>query len=114
MTGCEHMSEAADRQLVAPPAAGGNCPACQQCDVTLQAHVVWGVYKHLCFVCALPLLLPLCPLQDVVWRVGSSFLGPLKPDFMSVTMTSPDLYGPFWVATTLIFVTAGVYGMRVL
>lgn len=45
--------------------------------------------------------------QDVVWRVGSSFLGPLKPDFMSVTMTSPDLYGPFWVATTLIFVTAG-------
>jgi len=42
-----------------------------------------------------------------VWRVGSSFLGPLKPDFMSVTMTSPDLYGPFWVATTLIFVTAG-------
>jgi hypothetical protein len=43
-----------------------------------------------------------------MWRVGSSFLGPLKPDFMSVTMTSPDLYGPFWVATTLIFVTAGV------
>jgi hypothetical protein len=41
-----------------------------------------------------------------VWRVGSSFLGPFKPDFMEVTMTSPDLYGPFWVATTLIFVTA--------
>ncbi|GBF89718.1 hypothetical protein Rsub_02888 [Raphidocelis subcapitata] len=44
--------------------------------------------------------------KDVVWRVGSSFLGPFKPDFMEVTMTSPDLYGPFWVATTLIFVTA--------
>jgi hypothetical protein len=44
--------------------------------------------------------------QDVVWRVGSSFLGPFKPDFMDVTMTSPDLYGPFWVATTLVFVTA--------
>jgi hypothetical protein len=42
----------------------------------------------------------------VLWRVGSSFLGPFKPDFMAVTMTSPDLYGPFWVATTLIFVTA--------
>lgn len=56
-----------------------------------------------------PCLLRICAgLQDVVWRVGSSFLGPLKPDFMSVTMTSPDLYGPFWVATTLIFVTAGV------
>jgi hypothetical protein len=26
---------------------------------------------------------------------------------MAVTMSSPDLYGPFWVATTLIFVTAG-------
>jgi len=44
--------------------------------------------------------------QDVVWRVGSSFLGPFKPDFMEVTLTSPDLYGPFWVATTLVFVTA--------
>ncbi|KAI8476789.1 MAG: hypothetical protein J3K34DRAFT_516364 [Monoraphidium minutum] len=44
--------------------------------------------------------------NDVVWRVGSSFLGPFKPDFMAVTMASPDLYGPFWVATTLVFVTA--------
>ncbi|KAF8065746.1 yipf1 [Scenedesmus sp. PABB004] len=44
--------------------------------------------------------------KDVVWRVGSSFLGPFKPDFMAVTLSSPDLYGPFWVATTLIFVTA--------
>eukprot|EP00878_Enallax_costatus_P014212 GHUV01014866.1.p1 GENE.GHUV01014866.1~~GHUV01014866.1.p1 ORF type:complete len:289 (+),score=77.15 GHUV01014866.1:98-868(+) len=44
--------------------------------------------------------------KDVLWRVGSSFIGPLKPDFMAVTMTSPDLYGPFWVATTLIFVIA--------
>jgi len=44
--------------------------------------------------------------KDVLWRVGSSFLGPFKPDFMAVTMSSPDLYGPFWVATTLIFVTA--------
>jgi hypothetical protein len=49
-------------------------------------------------------------LQDVVWRVGSSFLGPFRPDFMAVTLSSPDLYGPFWVATTLIFVTAGVDG----
>lgn len=43
----------------------------------------------------------------MLWRVGSSFLGPFKPDFMAVTMSSPDLYGPFWIATTLIFVTAG-------
>lgn len=48
-----------------------------------------------------------CCFQDVLWRVGSSFIGLLKPDFMSVTMTSPDLYGPFWIATTLIFVIAG-------
>lgn len=42
-----------------------------------------------------------------MWRVGSSFVGPLRPDFMEVTMSSPDLYGPFWVVTTLVFVTAG-------
>lgn len=53
-----------------------------------------------------PTSAPSCSPQDVLWRVGSSFLGPFKPDFMEVTMTSPDLYGPFWVATTLIFVTA--------
>jgi hypothetical protein len=44
--------------------------------------------------------------SDVVWRVGSSFLGPFRPDFMEATMARPDLYGPFWIATTLVFVTA--------
>jgi len=49
--------------------------------------------------------MPLLP-QDVLWRVTSSFFGPFKPDFMATTMSNPDLYGPFWIATTLVFVTA--------
>jgi hypothetical protein len=44
--------------------------------------------------------------NDVAWRVSSSLIGPFKPDFMEVTWNRPDLYGPFWVATTLIFVIA--------
>mmetsp|Transcript_7301 Transcript_7301/g.15949 ORF Transcript_7301/g.15949 Transcript_7301/m.15949 type:complete len:386 (-) Transcript_7301:351-1508(-) len=44
--------------------------------------------------------------REVVWRVVSSFIGAFKPDFMEVTHERPDLYGPFWVATTLVVVTA--------
>lgn len=43
---------------------------------------------------------------DVLWRVGNSMIGVFRPNFMEVTMKNPDLYGPFWAATTLIFVTA--------
>lgn len=43
---------------------------------------------------------------DVLWRVGNSLIGVFRPNFMEVTMKSPDLYGPFWVATTLVFFTA--------
>jgi hypothetical protein len=39
-------------------------------------------------------------------------LGIAVAALMGVTMSSPDLYGPFWVATTLIFVTAGALVMR--
>jgi hypothetical protein len=69
----------------------------------LEAAVTLG--SEMYTVCA---ALVCCPptVQDVVWRVTSSFLGPLKPDFMATTLESPDLYGPFWVATTLVFVTA--------
>ncbi|GFR42590.1 hypothetical protein Agub_g3517 [Astrephomene gubernaculifera] len=44
--------------------------------------------------------------NDVLWRVGNSLIGVFRPNFMEVTMKNPDLYGPFWAATTLIFITA--------
>ncbi|KAG2437829.1 hypothetical protein HXX76_005448 [Chlamydomonas incerta] len=44
--------------------------------------------------------------NDVLWRVGNSMIGVFRPNFMEVTMKNPDLYGPFWAATTLIFITA--------
>lgn len=44
--------------------------------------------------------------KDVAWRVGNSLIGPFHANFMEKTWEQPDLYGPFWVATTLIFVTA--------
>lgn len=33
-------------------------------------------------------------------------IGAFRANFMLTTQEKPDLYGPFWVATTLIFVTA--------
>jgi hypothetical protein len=44
--------------------------------------------------------------SQVLNRVAHSFLGPFRPSFMAATADSPDLYGPFWVATTLVLVTA--------
>lgn len=44
--------------------------------------------------------------SQVLDRVAHSFLGPFRPSFMAATADSPDLYGPFWVATTLVLVTA--------
>ncbi|KAG2497391.1 hypothetical protein HYH03_004547 [Edaphochlamys debaryana] len=44
--------------------------------------------------------------KDVLWRVTNSMIGVFRPNFMEVTMKNPDLYGPFWTATTLIFIVA--------
>jgi hypothetical protein len=44
--------------------------------------------------------------SQVLDRVAHSFLGPFRPSFMAATADTPDLYGPFWVATTLVLVTA--------
>lgn len=44
--------------------------------------------------------------SDVAWRCGNTLLGPLRSNFLDTTHDQPDLYGPFWIATTLIFVTA--------
>jgi hypothetical protein len=49
---------------------------------------------------------PVPLLQDVFWRMTNSILGFFKADFMETTAQSPDLYGPFWIATTLVFITA--------
>jgi len=44
--------------------------------------------------------------KEVLWRVCNSFIGAVRPNFMQVTQERPDFYGPFWVCTTLVFVTA--------
>ncbi|CAK0784356.1 hypothetical protein CVIRNUC_007560 [Coccomyxa viridis] len=44
--------------------------------------------------------------QDVLIRMRDSVVGALKPDFFEKTTDNADLYGPFWIATTLVFVTA--------
>jgi hypothetical protein len=33
---------------------------------------------------------------------------PLKPDFFEISRTNPDLWGPFWIYTSLVFIIAAV------
>ena len=35
-----------------------------------------------------------------------SVIGAVKPDFLDKTAESADLYGPFWITTTLVFLSA--------
>uniref|UniRef100_A0A7N0VMS9 Protein YIP n=1 Tax=Kalanchoe fedtschenkoi TaxID=63787 RepID=A0A7N0VMS9_KALFE len=44
---------------------------------------------------------------DVLERIRDS-LFPFKGSFTEKTSTNPDLYGPFWICTTLIFVAAAI------
>lgn len=44
--------------------------------------------------------------SDVLWRLFHAVLLFFKGDFLEYVGGNPDLYGPFWVASTLIFVTA--------
>mmetsp|Transcript_20602 Transcript_20602/g.62044 ORF Transcript_20602/g.62044 Transcript_20602/m.62044 type:complete len:370 (+) Transcript_20602:203-1312(+) len=44
--------------------------------------------------------------EEVVGRITDSVIGFWKADFFEKTTDNADLYGPFWVATTLIFVSA--------
>jgi len=44
--------------------------------------------------------------SDVLKRMADSLKGPFMPNFLDNTRTNPDLYGPFWVVTTVIFITA--------
>ncbi|OWM85367.1 hypothetical protein CDL15_Pgr018991 [Punica granatum] len=45
--------------------------------------------------------------SDVVERIKDS-LFPLRGTFNEKTASNPDLYGPFWICTTLIFVAASI------
>ena len=43
--------------------------------------------------------------NDIKLRLKSSFI-PIKNDFIQIAENTPDLYGPFWIYTTLIYVIA--------
>ncbi|XP_020677215.1 protein YIPF1 homolog [Dendrobium catenatum] len=45
--------------------------------------------------------------SDVLDRIKDS-LFPFKASFAETTANNPDLYGPFWICTTLIFVAASI------
>ncbi|KAL8457065.1 hypothetical protein ACS0TY_034231 [Phlomoides rotata] len=45
--------------------------------------------------------------SDVLERIKDS-LFPFKGSFSEKTVDNPDLYGPFWICTTLIFVAASI------
>ncbi|CAA0839243.1 Integral membrane Yip1 family protein [Striga hermonthica] len=45
--------------------------------------------------------------SDVLERIRDS-LFPFRGSFSEKTASSPDLYGPFWICTTLIFVAASI------
>ncbi|KAG6588475.1 Protein YIPF1-like protein, partial [Cucurbita argyrosperma subsp. sororia] len=47
------------------------------------------------------------PQQDVLERIKDS-LFPFRGTFNERTADTPDLYGPFWICTTLIFVAASI------
>ena len=43
--------------------------------------------------------------NDIKTRIIKSFI-PIKNDFLDIVSEKPDLYGPFWIYTTLIYVIA--------
>ncbi|KAL9235045.1 hypothetical protein vseg_009845 [Gypsophila vaccaria] len=45
--------------------------------------------------------------SDVLERIKESLL-PWKGSFTELTSSNPDLYGPFWICTTLIFIAASI------
>ncbi|KAL5783674.1 hypothetical protein ACOSP7_008703 [Xanthoceras sorbifolium] len=45
--------------------------------------------------------------SDVLERIKDSLI-PFRDSFNEKTSTNPDLYGPFWICTTLIFVAASI------
>ncbi|KAF5184226.1 Yipf1-like protein, partial [Thalictrum thalictroides] len=45
--------------------------------------------------------------SDVLDRIKESLI-PFRGSFTEKTATNPDLYGPFWICTTLIFVAASI------
>lgn len=45
--------------------------------------------------------------SDVVQRIVDSVF-PLRGDFVEKTSHNPDMYGPFWICSTLVFLTAAL------
>ncbi|KAG0454842.1 hypothetical protein HPP92_023780 [Vanilla planifolia] len=45
--------------------------------------------------------------SDVLERIRESII-PFKASFTELTANNPDLYGPFWICTTLIFAAASI------
>eukprot|EP00899_Mesostigma_viride_P004913 jgi/Mesvir1/14422/Mv09804-RA.1 len=45
--------------------------------------------------------------RDVALRIKDALL-PIQGDFLTKTADKPDLYGPFWICTTLVFVSAAM------
>ena len=43
--------------------------------------------------------------NDIKTRIIKSFI-PIRNDFIDIAINTPDLYGPFWIYTTLIYVIA--------
>ena len=43
--------------------------------------------------------------SEVVFRVLNSLV-PFNPNLIEISQNNPDVYGPFWIYTTLIFVLA--------
>lgn len=40
--------------------------------------------------------------KEVLYRLVRSFL-PIPPTFLELIKNNPDMYGPFWIASTLVF-----------
>mgnify|MGYP000903969165 CR=1 FL=1 len=40
--------------------------------------------------------------QEEVWLRIVQSVKPLKPEFLRISQSNPDLYGPFWIMTTII------------
>lgn len=46
--------------------------------------------------------------EEVVTRIKSAIIPPFREDFLESIQPNPDMYGPFWIQTTLIFLLGTV------
>ena len=48
---------------------------------------------------------------DIYSRLGYSLI-PFYPNFATMTEGTPDVYGPFWIYTTLVFLVAAAGSLK--